>query len=83
MLNDAEAAVIRAAEGGTINKWIKTKVNYKGDRLIDQFTAEAAASVKANPLVSNALENTDYSQYETYFARYSTGGPLYKANNRR
>ena len=31
VLSDAEAAVIRAAEGGATNKWIKTKVNDKGD----------------------------------------------------
>ena len=57
VLNDAEASVIREAEGGATNKWIKTKVNDKGDQLVDQFTAEAAALVKANPQGSHALEN--------------------------
>ncbi len=83
VLSDAEAAVIRAAEGGATNKWIKTKVNDKGDRLVDQFTAEAAALVKANPPGSNALEKTDCAQYEPYFARYGKGGALYKAKNRK
>ncbi len=83
VLSDAEAAVIRAAEGGATNKWIKTKVNDKGDRLVDQFTAEAAALVKANPPGSNALEKTDCAQYEPYFASYGKGGALYKAKNRK
>ena len=83
VLSDAEAAVIRAAEGGATNKWIKTKVNDKGDRLVDQFTAEAAALVKANPPGSNALEKTDCAQYEPYFARYGKGGALYEAENRK
>ena len=83
VLSDAEAAVIRAAEGGATNKWIKTKVNDKGDRLVDQFTAEAAALVKANPTGSNVLEKTDRAQYEPYFARYGKGGALYKAKNRK
>ncbi|MGB1006506.1 MAG: hypothetical protein ACPGVX_04980, partial [Thalassobaculaceae bacterium] len=77
----AEASVIREAEGGATNKWIKTKVNDKGDQLVDQFTAEAAALVKANPQGSHALEKTDCAKYESYFARYGKGGELYKAKN--
>ncbi len=83
ILSEAEAAVIKKAEGGATNAWIKTKVNDVGDKLVDQFTAEAEALVKANPPGSHALEKTDCSKYEKYFARYSKGAKLYKAKNRK
>ena len=83
ILSEAEAAVIKKAEGGATNAWIKTKVNDTGDKLVDQFTAEAEALVKANPPGSHALEKTDCSKYEKYFARYSKGAKLYKAKNRK
>ena len=83
VLNSAEASVIQKAEGGATNKWIKTKVNDKGDMMVDQFTAEAAALVKANPIGSHALEKTDCSKYEKYFAKYGKGSDLYKAKNRK
>ncbi len=83
VLSEAEAAVIKKAEGGATNAWIKTKVNDAGDKLVDQFTAEAEALVKANPPGSHALEKTDCSKYEKYFARYSKGAKLYKAKNRK
>ena len=83
VLSPAEAAVIKKAEGGATNAWIKTKVNDYGDKLVDQFTMEAAALVKANPPGSHALEKTDCSQYEKYFAKYGKGADLYKAKNRK
>ena len=83
VLNPAEASVIQKAEGGATNKWSKTKVNDKGDMMVDQFTAEAAALVKANPPGSHALEKTDCSQYEKYFAKYGKGADLHKAKNRK
>ena len=83
VLNEAESAVIQKAEGGATNRWIKTKVNDYGDKLVEQFTAEAAALVKANPPGSHALEKTDCSKYEKYFARYSKGAKLYKAKSRK
>ena len=83
ILSEAEAAVIKKAEGGATNAWIKTKVNDTGDKLVDQFTAEAETLVKANPPGSHALEKTDCSKYEKYFARYSKGAKLYKAKNRK
>ena len=83
VLNAAEAAVIKKAEGGATNVWIKTKVNDMGDKMVDQFTMEAAALVKANPPGSHALEKTDCSKYEKYFARYSKGASLYKAKSRK
>ncbi len=83
VLNAAEAAVIKKAEGGATNVWIKTKVNDMGDKMVDQFTMEAAALVKANPQGSHALEKTDCSKYEKYFARYSKGASLYKAKSRK
>ena len=83
VLNDAEASVIRKAEGGATNEWIKSKVNDYGDKLVDQFTAEAAALVKANPPGSHPLEKTDCGEYEKYFARYTKGADLYKAKSRK
>ncbi len=83
VLSQAEAAVIKKAENGATNAWIKTKVNDTGDKLVDQFTAEAETLVKANPPGSHSLEKTDCSKYEKYFARYSKGAKLYKAKNRK
>jgi len=83
VLNQAEAAVIKKAEKGATNAWIKTKVNDTGDKLVDQFTAEAEALVKANPPGSHALEKTDCSKYKKYFARYAKGTELFKAKKRK
>lgn len=83
VMSEAESAVIKKAENGATNAWIKTKVNDTGDKLVDQFTMEAEALVKANPTGSHALEKTDCSQYEQYFAKYGKGADLYKAKNRK
>lgn len=83
VMTPAESAVIKKAENGATNVWIKTKVNDTGDRLVDQFTAEAEALVKANPPGSHALEKTDCSKYEKYFTRYTKGADLYKAKSRK
>ncbi|MGI9521525.1 MAG: TRAP transporter substrate-binding protein [Hyphomicrobiaceae bacterium] len=83
VLSEDEASVIKKAENGATNVWIKTKVNDTGDKLVDQFTQEAEALVKANPPGSHALEKTDCSKYEEYFARYGKGGNLHKAKSRK
>lgn len=83
ILNQEEAKVIKTAEGGATNEWIKENVDDNGDRLVDQFTEEAEALVEANPPGSHALESTDCSQYEEYFARYTEGSDLYRAQNRK
>ena len=83
VMTKAEAAVIQKAEGGATNKWIKTKVNDAGDKLVDQFVGEAATLVAENPAGSHPLEKTDCSQYEKYFAKYGKGTELYKAKNRK
>ena len=83
VMSAAEAAVIQKAEGGATNTWIKSKVDDRGDRLVDQFTAEAAALVKANPPGSHPLEKTDCDQFEPYFERYGKGSELFKAKNRK
>ena len=82
-MSQAEAAVIQKAEGGATDRWIKSKVNDTGDKLVDQFTAEAKALVKANPPGSHSLESTDCSKYEKYFAKYGKGSDMYKAKNRK
>jgi len=83
VMTQAEAAVIKKAENGATDAWIKTKVNDTGDKMVDQFSAEAAALVKANPPGSHPLEATDCSKYEHYFTRYSKGAALFKAKNRK
>lgn len=83
VMNAAEASVIQKAEGGATNEWIKTKVNDEGDRMVDQFTAEAAALVKANPVGSHPLEKTNCADYEKYFAKYGKGSDLYRAKSRK
>ena len=83
VMTEEESAVVKKAEGGATDEWIKTKVGDKGDKLVDQFTAEAAALVKANPPGSSPLEKTDCSKYEPYFAKYGKGGDLYRAKNRK
>jgi C4-dicarboxylate-binding protein DctP len=83
IMTQAEAAVIKKVENGATDAWIKTKVNDVGDKLVDQFTMEAEALVKANPPGSHALEKTDCSKYEKYFALYTKGNELYKAKKRK
>ncbi len=83
VLDQEQASVIQKAEGGATNEWIKTKVDDKGDKLVDKFTAEAAALVKANPPGSHPLEKTDCSKYEPYFAKYAKGADLHKALSRK
>jgi len=83
VMTQAESAVIKKVENGATDAWIKTKVNDAGDKLVDQFTMEAEALVKANPPGSHALEKTDCSKYEKYFALYTKGNELYKAKKRK
>jgi len=83
VMSQAESAVIQKAEGGATDRWIKTKVNDVGDKLVDKFTAEAKALVKANPPGSHSLESTDCSKYEKYFAKYGKGSAMYKAKKRK
>ena len=83
VMSQAEAAAIKQAEGGATNEWIKANVDDNGDKLVDQFTAEAAELVKANPPGSHPLEQTDCAEYEEYFARYSKGSELYRAKSRK
>jgi C4-dicarboxylate-binding protein DctP len=78
-----EAAVIKKAEGGATDAWIKTKVNDTGDKLVDQFSMEAAKLVAANPVGSHPLEKTDCADYEKYFTLYSKGSELYRAKSRK
>ena len=58
-------------------------MNDVGDKLVDQFTAEAAPLVAANPPGSHPLEKTDCADYEKYFARYIKGAKLYRAKVRK
>ncbi len=83
VMSPEEAAVVQKAEGGATNEWIKSKVDDYGDKLVDQFTAEAAALVKANPPGSHPLEKTNCADYEKYFARYTQGSDLYRAKARK
>jgi TRAP-type C4-dicarboxylate transport system substrate-binding protein len=83
VMNQEEAAVIKKAEGGATNDWIKSKVDDRGDQLVDQFAEEAAALTAANPPGSSEIEKTDCSKYEPYFARYVKGSDLHGAKNRK
>jgi TRAP-type C4-dicarboxylate transport system substrate-binding protein len=70
VMSPSEAGVLQKAEGGATNDWIKSKVDAIGDKMVDQFTAEAKALVAANPLGSSALEKTDCTAYAAFFAKY-------------
>jgi C4-dicarboxylate-binding protein DctP len=83
VMTEEEAAAVKAAEGGATNEWIKSKVDDTGDKLVDQFTAEAEELVKNNPPGSHPLEQTDCAAYEEYFTRYGKGSDLHKAKNRK
>ena len=76
VMTTAEAEALNVAEDGATNKWIKTKVDDAGDKLVDQFVSEAKALVKANPLGSSSLEKTDCSAFAKDFNKYK------KANKR-
>jgi C4-dicarboxylate-binding protein DctP len=78
-----EAAVIKKAEGGATNRWIKTRVDAGGAKLVDAFDKEAEKLVKENPLGSSAVEKIDCSQYASIFARYAKGGDLTNAKARK
>ena len=82
-MNPTEAGVLQKAEGGATNNWIKTKVDGTGDKMVDQFTAEAAALVKANPLGSDPLEKTGCSAFAADFAKFAKGTALYKKKSRK
>ena len=82
-MNPTEAAVLQKAEGGATNAWIKTKVDATGAKMVDQFTAEAKALVKASPMGSSDLEKTDCSAFAANFARYAKGSALYKKKSRK
>ena len=83
VMNQEEAAAIKKAENGATDEWIKSKVNDTGDKLVDQFSAEAAKLVAANPPGSHALEKTNCADYEQYFAKYTKGHALYRAKSRK
>lgn len=83
VMNQEEAAVIQEAEGGATNEWIKSKVDDKGDMLVDKFTKEAKEIVAANPPGSSDLEKTDCSKYQPYFAKYAAGTELHRATSRK
>ena len=57
--------------------------NKTGDKMVDQFTTEAAALVKANPLGSDPLEKTDCSAFAADFAKFAKGTALYKKKSRK
>ena len=83
VMSESEAATIKNAECGATDLWIKSKVDDYGDQLVDQFNAEAAALVQANPPGSSALEQTDCSMYEEYFERYGKGADLHGAKSQK
>ena len=54
-----------------------------GDKMVDQFTAEAKALVAANPMGSSDLEKTDCSAFASDFAKFAKGTPLFKKKSRK
>jgi C4-dicarboxylate-binding protein DctP len=83
IMTPEESAAIKIAEGGATNEWIKSKVDEKGGKLVNAFELEAAQLVAANPIGSSALEKIDCSQYDNVFARYTKGGALTGAKDRK
>jgi len=78
-----EAAVLKNAEGGATNRWIKTRVDAEGAKLVDAFDKEAAQLVKDNPMGSSNLEKIDCSKYASVFARYTKDSDLTGAKARK
>lgn len=83
VMTPEEAAVLKKAEGGATNRWIKTRVDAEGSKLVDAFDAEAVKLVKENPLGSSAAEKLDCKQFDSIFARYAKGGDLVGAKDRK
>jgi TRAP-type C4-dicarboxylate transport system substrate-binding protein len=83
VMSPEEAGVLQKKEGGATNNWIKTKVDATGDKMVDQFTAEAKALVAANPMGSSALEKTDCTAFASDFAKFAKGTALYKKKSRK
>ena len=83
VMTPEEASVLKNAEGGATNRWIKTRVDAEGSKLVDAFDKEAAKLVKENPLGSSAAEKIDCKKFDSVFARYSKGGDLVGANARK
>ena len=83
VMSPKEAGVLQAKEGGATNNWIKSKVDDTGDKMVDQFTAEAKALVAANPMGSSALEKTDCTAFASDFAKFAKGTALYKKKSRK
>jgi TRAP-type C4-dicarboxylate transport system substrate-binding protein len=83
VMTPEEASVLKNAEGGATNRWIKTRVDAEGSKLVDAFDKEAAKLVKENPLGSSAAEKIDCKKFDSVFARYGKGGDLVGANARK
>lgn len=83
IMTPAEAGAIKKAEGGATDVWIKSKVDAKGANLANAFNLEAEQLVKDNPIGSSELEKIDCSQYDNVFARYTKGGALTGAKERK
>jgi len=83
VMTPEEAAVLKKVEVGATNRWIKTRVDAEGSKLVDAFDSEAVKLVKENPLGSSAAEKIDCKQFDAVFARYGKGGDLVGANARK
>jgi TRAP-type C4-dicarboxylate transport system substrate-binding protein len=83
IMTPEEAESIKIAEGGATNEWIKSRVDEKGAMLVNAFELEAAQLVAENPIGSSAVEKADCSQFDSVFARYTKGGALTGAKERK
>jgi TRAP-type C4-dicarboxylate transport system substrate-binding protein len=70
VMNAAEQKVLADKLGDATTNWLKENTPDDANPWIDKFRVEAKAAVASHPLGSDALENTDCSEMESWFKRY-------------
>lgn len=71
IMTEAQADAFQEQLGTATTDWIKSKLPAEGQKLADQFVAEARAASKANPMGSDPLEKTDCTKYQAWFDRFT------------
>jgi TRAP-type C4-dicarboxylate transport system substrate-binding protein len=70
ILTSAEQEAFSEKLGDATTKWVKSKTPKDAHKWADKFVEQAKAASKAHPLGTSALEKTDCSKYQSWFARF-------------